>query len=119
MCRYGYGLQLWYAGGELVVLGHNGLDPGVAAVVAHHLAGATTIVVLGNQDRGSWPVYLRLAAELGLPEEDRWSEKQTRRSPAEVSRLVRHRALVAVAGRIGQYRQVAGPAGRSAVGRHP
>ena len=32
---------------------------------------------------------------------------------------VRHRALVAVAGRIGQYRQVAGPTGRSAVGRHP
>jgi CubicO group peptidase (beta-lactamase class C family) len=64
--RYGYGLQLWYAGGELVVLGHNGLDPGVAAVVAHHLAAATTIFVLGNQDRGSWPVYLRLAADLGL-----------------------------------------------------
>ena len=64
--RYGYGLQLWYTGGELVVLGHNGLDPGVAAVVAHHLAAATTIVVLSNQDRGSWPVYLRLAADLGL-----------------------------------------------------
>jgi CubicO group peptidase (beta-lactamase class C family) len=66
MYRYGYGLELWYAGSELVVLGHNGLDPGVAAVVAHHPAAATTIVVLGNQDRGSWPVYLRLAADLGL-----------------------------------------------------
>jgi hypothetical protein len=63
---YGYGLELGFAGGQLVVLGHNGLDPGVSAVVAHHLAAATTIIVLGNQDRGSWPVYLRLAANLGL-----------------------------------------------------
>jgi hypothetical protein len=60
--RYGYGLELVFAGGQLVVLGHNGLDPGVSAVVAHHLAAATTIIVLGNQDRGSWPVY----ASLGL-----------------------------------------------------
>jgi len=64
--RYGYGLELGFAGGQLVVLGHNGLDPGVSAVVAHHLAAATTIVVLGNHDRGSWPVYLRLAADRGL-----------------------------------------------------
>jgi CubicO group peptidase (beta-lactamase class C family) len=64
--RYGYGLELGFAGGRLVVLGHNGLDPGVSAVVVHHLAAATTIVVLSNHDRGSWPVYLRLAAELGL-----------------------------------------------------
>ncbi len=64
--RYGYGLELGFAGGQLVVLGHNGLDPGVSAVVAYHLAAATTIIVLGNQDRGSWPVYLRLAANLGL-----------------------------------------------------
>ena len=48
------------------MLGHNGLDPGVAAVVTHHAAAATTIVVLGNHDRGSWPVYLRLTADLGL-----------------------------------------------------
>jgi CubicO group peptidase (beta-lactamase class C family) len=63
--RYGYGLELGFAG-DLVVFGHNGLDPGVSAVVAHHLAAATTIVVLGNHDRGSWPVYLRLAADLRL-----------------------------------------------------
>ena len=48
------------------MLGHNGLDPGVSAVVAHHLAAATTIIVVGNQGRGSWPVYLRLAADLEL-----------------------------------------------------
>ena len=64
--RYGYGLQLGYAGDGMVVLGHNGLDPGASAVVAHHPAEATTIVVLSNHDRGSWPVYVRLAAEVGL-----------------------------------------------------
>jgi CubicO group peptidase (beta-lactamase class C family) len=64
--RYGYGLQLAFVGDQLVVLGHNGLDPGVSAVVTHHVAAATTIVVLGNHDRGSWPVYLRLTADLGL-----------------------------------------------------
>jgi hypothetical protein len=31
---------------------------------------------------------------------------------------LRHRPLVVVAGRIGQHRQFAGPAGRSAIGRH-
>lgn len=64
--RYGYGLELGYAGAEPVVLGHNGLDPGVSATVARHPASATTIVVLGNHDRGTWPAYVRLAAELGL-----------------------------------------------------
>lgn len=64
--RYGYGLELGFADGELAVLGHDGLDPGVSAAVAHHPTAATTIVVLGNQDRGCWPVYLRLATELDL-----------------------------------------------------
>lgn len=66
--RYGYGLELGFDGDGLAVLGHNGLDPGVSAVVAHHPAAATTVVVLCNHDRGSWPAYLRLAAELGLTE---------------------------------------------------
>jgi CubicO group peptidase (beta-lactamase class C family) len=66
--RYGYGLEMGYAGDQMTVLGHNGLDPGVSAVVAHHPAAATTITVLCNHDRGSWPVYLRIAAELGLTE---------------------------------------------------
>ena len=43
-------------------------------------------------------------------EEDRRSAEHTWRSLAEVLRLVGHRALVAVAGRIGQHRQFAGPA---------
>ena len=66
--RYGYGLEMGYVDNKLVVLGHNGLDPGVSAVVAHHPAAATTIVVTCNHDRGSWPVNLRLAADLGLTE---------------------------------------------------
>jgi CubicO group peptidase (beta-lactamase class C family) len=66
--RYGYGLEMGFADGQLVVLGHNGLDPGVSAVVAHHPAAATTIIVLCNHDRGSWPAYLRLLAGLGLTE---------------------------------------------------
>ena len=66
--RYGYGLEMGYLGDRLVVLGHNGLDPGVSAVVAHHPAANTTIVVLCNHDRGSWAVNLRLATELGLTE---------------------------------------------------
>lgn len=51
------------------MLGHNGLDPGVSATVGRHPATGgpdATIVVLGNHDRGTWPVYVRLAAELGL-----------------------------------------------------
>ena len=64
--RYGYGLELGYTGDERVVLGHDGLDPGVSAVVAHHPAADTTFVVLANQDRGTWPVYVRLAAALDL-----------------------------------------------------
>jgi len=66
--RYGYGLEMGVVDDEAMVLGHNGLDPGVSAVVAHHPAAATTIVVLCNHDRGSWAVYLRLAADLGLTE---------------------------------------------------
>jgi CubicO group peptidase (beta-lactamase class C family) len=69
--RYGYGIEMGYVAGRMVVFGHNGLDPGISAVLARFPAGddadrAVTIAVLCNHDRGSWPVYLRLAAELGL-----------------------------------------------------
>lgn len=65
---YGYGQELVVQDGEVTIHGHNGLDPGVSAVVARHRAAATTIVVLCNHDRGSWAVNARLAAELGLDE---------------------------------------------------
>jgi CubicO group peptidase (beta-lactamase class C family) len=68
--RYGYGMELGFVAGRQVVFGHNGLDPGISAVLARFPAGdgasgSTTIAVLCNHDRGSWPVYLRLAGELG------------------------------------------------------
>ena len=66
--QYGYGLGLVVVDGEVTIVGHGGGDPGVSARVAHHLADRTTIVVICNQDRGSWVVYRRLATELGLDE---------------------------------------------------
>lgn len=66
--RYGYGMELGLVDGRVMVAGHNGSDPGVSAVVAHHLDAATTIVVLCNQDRGGWAVNVRLATELDLVE---------------------------------------------------
>ncbi|GAA4444269.1 serine hydrolase [Actinokineospora soli] len=63
---YGYGMQLGVDDGAVTVIGHNGGDPGVGAVAAHHLDADTTVVVLSNQDRGSWPAYLRVLDALGL-----------------------------------------------------
>jgi len=63
---YGYGCSLGVDGGEVVVIGHGGSDPGVATMVAHHLAARTTIVVLCNQDRGVWAATMALTEALGL-----------------------------------------------------
>jgi hypothetical protein len=59
--RYGYGCELEFVDGVVTALGHGGLDPGVSCWVQHHLSSRTTIVVLCNQDRGSWPVTEHLA----------------------------------------------------------
>jgi CubicO group peptidase (beta-lactamase class C family) len=64
--QYGYGLELVVEDGAVTILGHGGSDPGVSTDVSHHRAAATTIVVLCNQDRGSWGVTKRLTTELGL-----------------------------------------------------
>jgi CubicO group peptidase (beta-lactamase class C family) len=64
--HYGYGLELVVENGIVTILGHGGSDPGVSTMVAHHLAEGTTIVVLCNQDRGSWAATCRLTIELGL-----------------------------------------------------
>jgi CubicO group peptidase (beta-lactamase class C family) len=66
--QYGYGCELVVEGGEVTIVGHGGSDPGVSAMLTHHLAAGTTTVVLCNYDRGSWAVTKRLAAELGLDE---------------------------------------------------
>ena len=63
--QYGYGLDLVVENGGVTILGHGGADPGVSTMVAHHVAATTTIVVLGNQDRGSWAAVTRLTNELG------------------------------------------------------
>ena len=64
--HYGYGLELVVEDDVVTILGHGGADPGVSTMVAHHVAAATTIVVLCNQDRGSWAATVRLTKELGL-----------------------------------------------------
>jgi CubicO group peptidase (beta-lactamase class C family) len=64
--QYGYGCELVVEDGVVTILGHGGSDPGVSAMVTHHRAAATTIVVLCNQDRGSWAATLKLGEALGL-----------------------------------------------------
>jgi CubicO group peptidase (beta-lactamase class C family) len=64
--QYGYGLELVVEHGAVTIIGHGGADPGVSTMVAHHLAASTTIVVLCNQDRGSWAATSRLTTEAGL-----------------------------------------------------
>jgi CubicO group peptidase (beta-lactamase class C family) len=66
--QYGYGFELVVEDGAVRSVGHGGSDPGVSTMLVHHRAAATTIVVLCNQDRGSWAVIKRLSEELGLRE---------------------------------------------------
>lgn len=63
---YGYGMELVVDGDSTIIYGHSGLDPGVTAVVSHYVGPGVTVTVLCNQDRGSWPVAQKIAAELGL-----------------------------------------------------
>ncbi|MBA2717669.1 MAG: serine hydrolase [Chloroflexi bacterium] len=64
--QYGYGCELVVQDGRVTILGHGGSDPGVSAMLTHHLDGATTIVVLCNQDRGASAATKHIAAALGL-----------------------------------------------------
>ncbi len=64
--QFGLGLALTMDEGEVVILGHSGSDPGVSALVSHHVASATTIVVLCNQDRGALAATIRLEGSLGI-----------------------------------------------------
>jgi CubicO group peptidase (beta-lactamase class C family) len=63
---YGYGMELVMDGGSPIIFGHSGLDPGVSTVVSRYVGSGITVIVLCNQDRGSWPVAQRIAQELGL-----------------------------------------------------
>ena len=64
--RYGYGLHLVVVDGKVTILGHGGSDPGVSALVSHHVMDDTTIVVLCNHDRGSWAATRQIEATFGL-----------------------------------------------------
>ncbi|HUQ78334.1 MAG TPA: serine hydrolase [Patescibacteria group bacterium] len=64
--QYGYGCELVVQAGRVTIIGHGGSDPGVSAMVTHHLDAATTIVALCNQDRGSWAATKQIGTALGL-----------------------------------------------------
>ena len=66
--QYGYGCELVVVDGTVITIGHGGSDPGVSAMLSHHLAEGITTVVLCNQDRGSWAATKRLADGLGVSE---------------------------------------------------
>lgn len=63
---YGYGCKLVVENGHVTIIGHSGSDPGVSATLVHHLEAATTIVVICNQDGGSWAATKQITAALGL-----------------------------------------------------
>jgi len=66
LVQYGYGCQLVVEDGEVTIIGHSGMDPGVAALVSRYRAAATTVVVLCNHDRGAFVTAQYLARALGL-----------------------------------------------------
>jgi CubicO group peptidase (beta-lactamase class C family) len=67
--HYGYGMEMWFdERGAVRIYGHAGGDPGVSGIVSHFVDGETTIVVLCNHDRGSWPVSQQLAEALRVDE---------------------------------------------------
>jgi CubicO group peptidase (beta-lactamase class C family) len=63
---YGYGMELVVEDDLVTIYGHSGADPGVSTMVSHFIEPGVTIVVLCNQDRGSWAVVQRIEEELGL-----------------------------------------------------
>ena len=67
--HYGYGMEMWVdEQGAVKIFGHSGGDPGVSGIVSHFVDPAVTIVVLCNQDRGSWSVSKELAKAVGVGE---------------------------------------------------
>jgi CubicO group peptidase (beta-lactamase class C family) len=63
---YGYGMELVVEEGVVTIYGHSGADPGVSTMVSRFVEPGVSIVVLCNQDRGSWAVVQRIEEELGL-----------------------------------------------------
>jgi CubicO group peptidase (beta-lactamase class C family) len=63
---YGYGMELVVVDDRVTVYGHGGADPGVSTMVSHYADSGITVVVLCNQDRGSWAVVQKITETLGL-----------------------------------------------------
>lgn len=63
---YGYGMELVIEDERVTIFGHGGSDPGVSTMVSHYVDAGLTVVLLCNQDRGSWAVVQKIAEILGL-----------------------------------------------------
>ncbi len=64
---YGYGMELVVVDDRVTVFGHGGADPGVSTMVSHYVDGGFTVVVLCNQDRGSWATVQKITEMLERP----------------------------------------------------
>ncbi len=65
---YGYGMELTVVDERVTIIGHSGGDPGVNAMAWHFMDTASSLIVLSNQDAGSWAVSQRVANAGGLPD---------------------------------------------------
>jgi hypothetical protein len=63
---YGYGMDLVVIDDRVTIYGHGGGHPGVSTMVSHYVDAGITVVVLCNQDRGSWAVVQKITEMLGL-----------------------------------------------------
>lgn len=65
----GLGLELFVEDdGRVSAIGHAGGDPGVSAMVTHHVDEQAHVIVLCNQDQGSWATAQVVTEELGIRE---------------------------------------------------
>lgn len=66
---YGLGLELYVENdGHVSTIGHAGGDPGVSAMVTHHVDEQAHVIVLCNQDRGSWATANLVTSALSIRE---------------------------------------------------
>jgi len=65
---YGFGMELVVVDDRVTIYGHGGSDPGVSTMVSHYVDSGLTVVVLCNQDRGSWAVVQKITETLDLPD---------------------------------------------------
>jgi CubicO group peptidase (beta-lactamase class C family) len=65
---YGYGMELVVVDDQVTIYGHGGADPGVSTMVSHYVESDLTVVVLCNQDRGSWATVQKISEILDLPD---------------------------------------------------